>query len=92
MPTVEQKEHHQSIEKHKRETLNAVVGEHVIHTLGKPDSLRKVQVRRLWGDYYRVNILIGADASSVSIANSYFVMADGEGNIIEARPKIKKQY
>ena len=25
-------------------------------------------------------------------ANSYFVMADGEGSIIEARPKIKKQY
>jgi len=42
--------------------------------------LHKVQVRRLWDDHYRVNVLIGEDAASAKIANSYFVEADGDGN------------
>ena len=82
----------QGTEQHKRETLNALIGEQVIHTLGVPDGLHNVQVRRLWKDHYRVNVLIGQDVASTKIANSYFVQVDGDGNIVESSPKITKRY
>jgi hypothetical protein len=85
-------EQHIDLERHKRETLNALIGKRVIHTLGEPAGLLRVQVRRLWENHYRVNILIGADAASGKVANSYFLQADGEGNILQSTPKILKQY
>lgn len=81
---------HDDLEQHKREVLNALVGEQVIHTLGEPDSLYKVQVCRLWKDHYRVNIFIGGDLLSARIANSYFVEADSNGNIVASSPRIAK--
>ena len=90
-PTL-QREQDKDMEQHKRETQNALIGEQVVHILGKPDALDKVQVRQLWGDYYRVNVLIGADAVSAKIANSYFVEADSDGNIVTSTPKIAKSY
>src|SRR5919204_5549602 len=77
---------HDDMEQHKREVLNALVGEQVVHTLGEPNSLHKVQVCRLWKDHYRVNIFIGGDHLSARIANSYFVEADSNGNIVASRP------
>jgi hypothetical protein len=75
-----------------RQQLNAVIGNRVIHALGQPGRLHRVQVRRLWGDRYRVNILVGMDAASATVAHSYFLLADGEGNIIASNPQIMKQY
>lgn len=80
------------MEQHKRETLIALVGEQVLHALGEPAGLQKVHVRWLWEDHYRVNILIGKDAVTSKIANSYFVQADGDGKIVEASPKITKPF
>lgn len=79
-------------ERHERQQLNAVIGKHVMHSLGQPSDLQQVQVRQLWDDHYRVNVLVGIDAASVRVANSYFLVADGEGNIVTSTPKIKKQY
>ncbi len=92
MPMTQQHKQHEDMEQHKRETLNALIGEQVMHTLGEPAGLYKVQVRRLWEDRYRVNVFIGADAASAKIATSYFVEADSGGNIVESRPRITKQY
>lgn len=94
MPSSPQSEQHKDkdLERHKRETLKTLIGEQVIHTLGKPIDLLKMQVRPLWGNYYRVNVLIGQDAASAKIANSYFVNADIDGNIVESNPKITKQF
>lgn len=92
MPTTHERKQQKDIEQHQREALSAVIGEQVIHTLGKSNELRRVDVRQLWEDHFRVNVLIGADASCAKIANSYFVGADGNGNIVESRPKITKQY
>ena len=92
MQTKPPREQHIDLERHKRETLNALIGERVIHTLGEPGDLLQVQVRRLWENHYRVNILIGADAASGKVANSYFLQADGAGNILQSTPKILKQY
>jgi hypothetical protein len=72
--------------------LNALIAEQVVHILGKPQDLHQVQVRKLWGNYFRVNVLIGLDAASVRVANSYFLKADGEGNIVESTPTITRQY
>jgi hypothetical protein len=51
-----------------------------------------VQVRRLWGDRYRVNVLVGRDATSTTIAHSFFVVVDEAGNIDTTSPEIRRQY
>ena len=81
-----------TMERDKRETLNNLIREQVIHALGKPIDLRHVQVRKVWNDHYRVNVLVGVNAGSVRIANSYFLKIDSNGNIIASTPKITKQY
>jgi hypothetical protein len=77
---------------HKRETLKDLIREQVLHTLGEPGDLLRVQVRPLWGSNYRVNVFVGVHAASAKVTNSYFVVADGDGNILESTPKIEKQY
>ena len=92
MPTTPEREQQKNLEQHQRETMSALVGEQVIHTLGRPGRLFKVQVRPLWENNYRVNILIGEEAVSARIANSFFVEADGDGNIAKTTPQITTQY
>jgi hypothetical protein len=72
--------------------LYARVGEQVLHALGKPRNLLKVQVRPLWDGNYRVNVLVGADAACATIPHSYFVVADGDGKILAATPKLHRHY
>src|SRR5207244_4117813 len=48
--------------------------------------------RRVWADYYRVNVFVGADAASAKVAHSYFVAADGDGKVIESTPAITRLY
>jgi hypothetical protein len=72
--------------------LDAVIGQQVLLSLGQPTGLLAVQVRRLWEDRYRVNVLVGGDVASTRVAHSYFVIADVGGKILDARPKITKQY
>jgi hypothetical protein len=89
---LQQQKQHADMEQHKTELLNVLIGKQVIHTLGEPGDLHKVQVRRLWEDHYRVNIFRGENALSAKIASSYFVEADSSGNIVASRPAITKQY
>ena len=96
MPTKEHDKQHDkqlaSRDNQERQHLNAVIGDHVMHGLGHPADLLRVQVRHLWEGRYRVNILAGVDVASVKVVHSYFVVADGDGNIVESSPKIMKQY
>jgi len=92
MPTKEQDKQEKEQRKQERHLLNAVIGKQVMHTLGEPGELRNVQVRPLWEDHYRVNVLVGPDAASVKVAHSYFLVADGQGNVVTSTPKITKQY
>ena len=48
--------------------------------------------RKLWNDRYRVNVFVGPVPSSAIVAHSFFLVTDGEGNIIAANPKITKRY
>ena len=50
-----------------------------------------MQVRRVGERGYRVNILIGPDAASVKVGQSYFLKVDGDGKIVESTPKITRQ-
>jgi hypothetical protein len=90
MATPQHRNQQEEMDRHTRNALDAFVAEHVIHILGKPAGLQKVQVRQVgeWG--YRVNILIGPDAVAAKVAQSYFLKVDGDGNIVESTPKITR--
>ena len=92
MPTKQQVEQQAAEETQDGRQLDAVIGEHVLHALGRPGDLQRVEVRRLWKDHYRVNVFVGAVAGSTRAAHSYFLVADGEGNVAESTPKITRQY
>jgi hypothetical protein len=76
----------------ERETLSDLIREQVIHALGKPMDLRSVQVRKVWADHYRVNVIVGESAGSVRVAHSYFLVVDSDGRLIGSTPKITKLY
>ena len=92
MPTKQQDKQHSEQRKQERQQMIAVIGKHVLHTLGQPTDLHRVQVRQLWEDHYRVNVLVGLGDGSAKVAHSYFLVTDSDGNIITANPKIAKQY
>jgi hypothetical protein len=71
---------------------SAAITSQVMRALGTPGEFRSVQVRRLWDDRYRVNVLVGKDAASTRVVHSYFVVADETGNIVEANPAITRQH
>ena len=71
---------------------NATIGKRLLHALGRPENFDRVQVRTLWGDYFRVNVLVDAEVASVKIAHSFFVLADADGNILSCNPKLTKMY
>ena len=75
-----------------RDTLNALIGRNVVHSLGSPGDLFKMQVRPIGGDRYRVNVFVGRDVTSARIADSFFLTADGEGNIVNSSPEIVRVY
>jgi hypothetical protein len=71
---------------------NAAIGRNVLHGLGQPGALLRVDVRHLWDDHFRVNVVVGPDAASARIAYSYFLVADGAGNVIASTPKLTRRY
>jgi len=88
MPTTQKRAEDKDLEQHKNEILQSLIEEQVIHRLGAPAGLRKVQVRRLWDAHYRVNVLVGENAASAKITNSYFVESDNDGNIVKSNPNL----
>ena len=79
-------------ERHDDEELCAEIRKHVLLTLGQPGHLYDVQVRALWQYRYRVNVRVGADFCSATIAHSYFVVTDDNGTIVAATPTITRRY
>lgn len=65
---------------------------HVLSKLGRPTLLHDVKARHLWGNYYRVNVYVGANITSVTVAHSYFLELDGAGNFVSCNPKISAAY
>jgi len=92
MPTKQQVEQQAAEETQDGRQLDAVIGEHVLHALGRPGDLQRVEVRRLWKDHYRVNVFVGAETGAVHIAHSYFLVADGDGNVTASTPTLTRRY
>ena len=51
-----------------------------------------MQVKRVWGDNYRANLFVGADATSFTVAHSFFLRADGNGKILACSPPLMRTY
>jgi hypothetical protein len=92
MPTQQHDKHPGGRENHESEELTALIGNHVLHALGLPGDLRRVQIRRLWENRYRVNVLVGIDVTTTKVAHSFFLVTDGEGNVSATSPAITRQY
>jgi hypothetical protein len=92
MTTTLQRDRDEELRRDMRDTLNDLIGEQVVQSLGTPDDLLKVQVRRVGSDRYRVNVFVGKDATSGRVADSFFLTADGEGNILTSSPEIVRVY
>ena len=55
------------------------------------EGKHQVRVRQLWKDYYRVNVFVGQPASA-KVMHSYFMIVDGEGNVVTVEPPIINRY
>jgi hypothetical protein len=73
------------------EVLKNLIRGHVLRALGEPGGTGRVQVRPLWGGYYRVNVVVGEGPGCFTIARSYFLRTDGAGAILESTPKLTRQ-
>jgi hypothetical protein len=76
----------------ERGLREAVVRDNVMGELGRPAELHRVQVTWVWGDNYRVNVFVGLDVASFTIAHSYFLLADRDGKILTCCPPIARTY
>jgi hypothetical protein len=92
MATKQQDKQHAVQENQKHEQRSALISGHVIRTLGQPDLLRRVDVKQLWEHHYRVNVLVGVSNATARVAHSYFMVTDGEGNVVTAEPKLSRLY
>ena len=72
--------------------LRERIGTNVLRELGKPADLHVIQVRPLWPGRYRVNVLVGGSAAGATVAHSYFLEADGEGNVVATVPALARRY
>jgi hypothetical protein len=88
MPTKEQAE---LAEQAHKQRSSVIVGQ-LLQALGRPAILHRVEVRHLWEDHYRANVYVGADAVSMRVAHSFFVVVDKDGNILASVPHITRQY
>lgn len=75
-----------------RDALSAIIRKQVIQSLGSPADMLKVQVNPVGTDRYRVNVMVGKSVGTARVADSFFLTADGEGNIITCSPEITRQY
>ncbi len=75
-----------------RATLHDLIREQVVHRLGEPDDLLGVDVRPLWGRYFRVNVRAGAGFTTTRVTNSFFLTTDDDGTILDSSPEIVRRY
>jgi hypothetical protein len=75
-------------ERSQHDRCDGSVGESVLHLLGRPAGFLRVQVRRLWGDYFRVNVFAGQSLACGVVVNSFFVRADAQGRIVSSDPPL----
>lgn len=70
------------------ERILSKIRSQVVGTLGEQDCFQHIQVRRLWENRYRVNVLAGSSSLCVEILHSFFVISDDEGTILTSLPEM----
>jgi hypothetical protein len=92
MQTKQRDEQQTTQENEEQPRREGVIRSYVLRALGQPTDLYTVQIRRLWDDHYRVNVFVGVDAVSATVAHSYFLVFDSTGKISACTPGIKSEY
>jgi hypothetical protein len=92
MPTDQQGKQHTGLEKQRLPERGALISRHVLRALGQPDAPHRVEVRHLWEEHYRVNVLVEAGTASFRVAHSYFLITDEHGAVLASTPAITRQY
>jgi hypothetical protein len=92
MPTVQPVAHDAGPPDAEETRRLAQIGRNVLQALGEPPDLRGVQVKRLWADRYRANVVVGPAATATAVVHSYFLVADAAGTILRATPSITRRY
>ena len=85
-------QHDQQVPPIAGESLVGLIGGQVMRSLGTPTDFLMVRVHPVGSDRYRVNVMAGSSFAMARVANSYFVRADDEGNVVTSRPAIVRQY
>ena len=67
-----------------------LIREKVLAALGEPPDLLRVQVKSLWGNYYRANVFVGKGFAA-RMAHSFFLNVD-DGEIVSSAPTIQRLY
>jgi hypothetical protein len=67
-----------------------LIRERLLERLGEPADLLRVQVKPLWGSFYRANVFVGKGPTA-RVAHSFFLDVDG-GEIVSASPAIARRY
>lgn len=66
----------------------------VLTALGRPVDLLKVTVANVYNNRYRVNVFraVIEDNERVHLTDSFFVIADDDGEVFTFRPEIVRKY
>lgn len=71
-----------------------LIAERVLYQLGEPGNLFRVDVKHLWRNHFRVNVLIHAASPTlnkgVEVSDSFFVTLADDG--LAASPAITRKY
>ncbi len=70
--------------------VNGVIRERLLAALGEPPDLLRVQVKALWGSFYRANVFVGKGVTA-RMAHSFFLDVD-DGEIVSSAPAITRLY
>jgi hypothetical protein len=92
MPPKQQETRSTAQQRQEQQNLATAIGRQVLHALGEPGNFLGVQVRSLWEGHFRANVLVGTDIPSARVAHSYFLVADGAGNILTSAPEMIRRY
>jgi hypothetical protein len=68
----------------------SLIRENVLAALGEPPDPLRVQVKPLWGSYYRVNVFVGKGFTA-RMAHSFFLDVVA-GEIVSSAPPIQRLY
>ena len=67
-------------------SIQDVIAEQVVKSISVPASILSIRVSHLWDRRYRVNVYVGENNASSTVAKSYFVETNEEGKIVKSTP------